>query len=115
MDFDIKSIGLGILLSIAVGGGLYGMYVKFWTGTISDQIYGYQEIGQCSNLLSSSNADEIKNFLNSLPSKLQKLEKSDAAMTGMATLADGKLHLSGMGMPLKQCAQLLNERFEKLK
>lgn len=115
MDFDIKSIGLGILLSLAVSGGVYGMYVKFWTGTISDQIHGYQEIGQCSNLLRSNNADEIKNFLNSLPLKLQKLEKSDAAMTSMATLADGKLHLSGMGMPLKQCAQRLNKRLEELK
>ncbi|MCW4148720.1 hypothetical protein OM427_04145 [Halomonas sp. 18H] len=115
MDFDLKSITVGTLIGLAVGGGFYGFYLKNMGKAGIDQAAGYNHVLECAGLLGSNNPEEIASFLNTLPQKQKSLEKSDGIMTGTATVFNGELELSGMGRPLAQCSKILQKQYENLK
>ncbi|NAW82684.1 hypothetical protein CAG69_11640 [Vibrio sp. V43_P6S15P86] len=115
MDLDVKSLAVGSLIGVLVGGGIYGFYVKNMGEAGLDQAIGYNHLLECTSLLGSNDVEKIASFLNTLPQKQQDLEKSDAIMTATATTLSGELKLSGMGQPLAQCSKALLERYERIK
>ncbi|EIO5095141.1 hypothetical protein LQN35_000407 [Vibrio parahaemolyticus] len=115
MDFDLKSLAVGSFIGLAVGGGIYGFYLKNMAEANVNQATGYRHVAKCVSLLGSSNLEEIADFLNKLPQKQKDLEESDTIATATTTVLSGELEMSGMGLPLAQCSELLLEQYERVK
>ena len=75
MFFDIKSFVLCILLSVTVGGGAYGYYIKTLSNAAIGQGKLYGAYGECSRLISSHDTTAMKLFLGELESLRVKTQE----------------------------------------
>ncbi|MBD1574641.1 hypothetical protein HC725_15360 [Vibrio sp. S17_S38] len=116
LDLDIKSMVFGGVLSLAVGGGLYGLYLKTLGPSAITQGQTYGLIQECASLLGSSNSVEIKQFLQKIDQRKKEINKSDATVTAIG-LAAGQSYddAPGMGKPLAMCAKELASKVESLR
>ncbi|WP_155996754.1 hypothetical protein [Thioalkalivibrio sp. ALMg11] len=73
-DLDFQSVGVGISISAAVGGGLYGLYVKTGGETGMAQAGAHGLLGKCTLLMSSHDADEIREFISTIDESLADIE-----------------------------------------
>ncbi|MDW6019923.1 hypothetical protein SBW85_19650 [Vibrio plantisponsor] len=111
-ELELRSFLVGSALSLVVGGGAYGFYVKTFGQASYDQAVGYKQLADCTMLLGSSDNEKVKQFLDTLPEKLKQLQKSDAIMTTINSTANEKYEASGMGVPLRMCATQLAEQIK---
>ena len=114
--FDIKSALIGGALSLAAGGGLYGLYIKIAGQTAMSELSAYQLLQRCVVLRVSKGAiparkKEVDFFLNEVENESRKIAKADAVLTTIAA-AGGKDAPGGMGIPLQICVQDLKSNFD---
>jgi len=115
-DMDIKSFILWGALGIAVGGGLYGAYIKFFGKNAIIQVDAYGSIGECVSLIDSHDVVKIKEFIKYYESEKEKIQKSDAsvAIINIAVTQEVPRKPVGMGAPLGECVIQLKNRVTEL-
>lgn len=116
---DLKSALFGSILSLAVGGGIYGLYLKQIAPAAFSEVSGYELLGKCvvfnSNpILIPTRLKEIESFLKDVESQFPEIAKADAVVTMVAISAGEKNGIpAGMGKPLQMCIQDLEQNVEK--
>ncbi|MDP2596011.1 hypothetical protein [Alteromonas stellipolaris] len=115
-DLDFKSLFMWTVLGIAVGGGVYGAYVKFFGKTAKTQGEAYTLLIECTTLLRSYSATDINEFINKYRLKESNIEKSDAVMTGLNAVIDHNSppKATGMGVSLSMCIKNLEGRLSEI-
>tara|TARA_R110001599_G_scaffold71322_1_gene199191 strand:+ start:78 stop:434 length:357 start_codon:yes stop_codon:yes gene_type:complete len=114
LDLDLKSVAVGVVISVAAGGGLYGLYVKTAGEAGMAQANAYGLIGECATLMSSSNADEIREFIARSNESLPDIQKSDAVVTAVSAAATDSTRVAGLGTPLSMCLQGLESHLKRV-
>ncbi|MEI8707347.1 hypothetical protein [Pseudoalteromonas sp. B62] len=114
MELDIKSLVLWGFLGIAVGGGAYGAYVKFFGKTVKTQGQSYISVIECTVLQNSNNKTEINEFLKKYEESKIDIKKSDAVMTGVNAIIsqNAQPKAAGMGVPLSMCIEILEKKLQ---
>jgi hypothetical protein len=118
--FNIKSALVGGALGLAVGGGIYGLYMKALAPAAFSEASAYGLIGKCVELNTNKTMipvreKEIESFLNSVEKKSPEIFKADAVVTGVAIAAGERDIPAGMGTPLRMCIQDLKKSLENAK
>ena len=116
--FDIKSIFLGSLLGLVVGGGVFGLYFKRVAPAAFSEVSTYELLGRCVAYTSNKalihiKREEIELFLKSVNQKLPDIYKADAVVTTVAATAGERSLPAGMGGPLQMCVNDLRKGLEK--
>lgn len=116
----IKSALLGGALSLAVGGGVYGLYMKYLAPAAFSEVSAYELIGKCVVLNSNptlipSRIEEIETFLETVKLKSPEISKADAVVTAVAGTAGEKNIPIGMGGPLQMCVRDLTRNLERFR
>jgi len=115
-DMNIKSFILWSVLGIAIGGGFYGAYIKFFGKNAIIQVDAYGSIGECASLIGSHDVVKIKAFIKYYESEKEKLQKSDAsvAIVNIAVTQEVPRKPVGMGGALGECVIQLKNRVTEL-
>ena len=113
---DIKSMFIGGIVFLAVGGGLYSGYLKVFGKTAATQSEAYTLTTQCNSLLRSYDKTEIKDFIVKYASKKDAINESDAVITAVNVVLDKGSHpkATGMGQPLDACIESLHARLKEI-
>lgn len=111
IHIDFKSMLLGGALSIAVGSGLYGLYLKKLAPPLFVQAQAYELVNECYSLLANNNAIKIEQFLQKVETEMSEIHKSDAvvAITNLS-IGETPNRAIGMGTPLVMCIKQLESR-----
>jgi len=111
IHIDFKSMLLGGALSIAVGSGLYGLYLKKFAPPLFVQAQAYELVNECYSLLANNNAIKIEQFLQKVETEMSEIHKSDAvvAITNLS-IGETPNRAIGMGTPLVMCIKQLESR-----
>ncbi|MCS6117297.1 hypothetical protein [Shewanella baltica] len=116
MDLDLKSMVLGSVVGLAAGGGLYGLYVKYFGEAVLVQGQTYGLVGECATHLNSSSSLEIEDFLLKVKGKQNQIDKSDAVITSVNLAMGEKRNIpAGMGRALALCVSELESDLEILR
>lgn len=114
LDLDLKSVAVGVVISIAAGGGLYGMYVKTAGEAGKAQAKAYGLMGECATLMSSSDADQIREFMARSNESLPDIQKSDAVVTAVSAAVADSTRVAGLGTSLSMCLQGLESHLKRV-
>lgn len=116
MELDIKSLALWGVLSIAVGGGIYGAYVKLFGKAVKTQGQSYIYLIECTGLQESYDKTELIEFLKKYQENKEEIKKSDAVLTGVNAVIsqNSQPKAAGMGIPLSMCIENLEKRLAEL-
>ena len=103
--FDIKSALAGGVLSLVVGGGLYGLYMKTLAPAAFSEASAYELLSKCVYLNTSkamipARKKEVESFLRAIEEKSPEIGKADAVTTVVVVTAGQRNFPSGMGAPL---------------
>lgn len=119
MDLDYRPkvfAAIIALIALAVGGGIYGSYLK----TSSKALYPQEEarilLQECVvHLQNSHSPSDIEAFLRKVEDSQRGIDKSEAIVTGVSLLIGGAKDVSGgMGKPLAMCLVDLQSRLDQL-
>lgn len=116
MDINISKALLWSLLAAAVGGGIYGSYIKTFGKAAHGQVSANTLSGQCASLLSSSDPDSIDEFIVRANKAIPEIQKSDA-VTGLVAMVAAADHQQKptSGDPLRVCLGILQGRLDELR
>jgi len=106
--FDLEKLSW-LVVGVAVGGGMYGSYIKLFGKNTIIQVNAYVSVMECASLLSSRNKEKIQCFISEYEKNKIKIRKSDAIVSGVATVINHKTIGSGMGVPLESCVNNLKK------
>ena len=113
---DLKSFLIGAVLTTAVGGGYYGIYVKNAVKTVVPQVNAYALLGECVSLQNGFDIKGIESFLDKAEGAMPNIRDSDTIVTGVGVALGGdSKRPSGMGTPLSICIGDISSKLVMLK
>jgi hypothetical protein len=113
---DLKSFLIGVVITAAVGGGIYSKYIKEGVKTVVPQVNAYALLGECVSLEGNIDIKKIESFLDKVEGVMPNIKKSDAVVTGVGiALGEDSKRPSGMGIPLRMCIKNISSNLVNLK
>ena len=114
--FDLKSCVIGVVITAAVGAGIYSKYLRNSIEIVVPQLNAYALLGECISLEGGYDIKRIESFLEKTKGDMPEIKKSDAAVTGVGIALGGNSQLaSGMGTPLRMCIKRISSNLITLK
>lgn len=117
---DIRNLLIECVLSLAVSGGIYGLYLKNIAPAAITEAESKELVSKCYeyNLQSQfipSRMQEVETFIEKVELKQKDILKSDAASSIILSVGEKKYTQSSIGTPLRKCMQELKKNVDKIK
>lgn len=116
---NISNTLTGCAISLAVGGGIYGLYFKNLTPAAITQAESIELARKCYEYNSQSQfipkrIKEIEDFIEKVELKQNDIFKSDAISTVIVSVGEKKYTQAGIGISLRTCMQELKKNVDKI-
>jgi hypothetical protein len=116
---EIKSLLFGTGLSIAVGGGLYGLYLKTLAPAVLTEAHALELVQKCLEYNNAAtipfHVAEIEILLKTIHEHRKDIGKADAVAAVVAGGPSTSGDLRGVGPSLSRCAKQLERKVGKFR